>query len=145
MEPVPTHSVGTVNPTELQHLAMQQLMENNQVAMQIRIEKTMAPMMEMLQTLKADSVKKEDLKTFKNEVREEMKAMIDATFVKESAANRQAGKGVDPLVTRDPWTEGQAWNAWNAHLSSTASSSGSATTGQGDTSQALRGKMAPTR
>ena len=103
----------------------------------------MAPMMEMLQTLKADSVKKEDLKTFKNEVREEMKAMIDATFVKESAANRQAGKGVDPLVTRDPWTEGQAWNAWNAHLSSTASSSGSAATGQGDTSQVLRGKWHP--
>ena len=72
-----------------------------------------------------------------------MKAMIDATFVKEAAANRKSGKGVDPFVARDPWLGGQPWEAWNAHQSSTASSSGSATTGQGDTSQALRGKWHP--
>ena len=103
----------------------------------------MAPMLAMLQTLQAVSIKKEDLKTFKDEVREEMKAMIDAKVVQEAAANRQAGKGIDPFVTRDPWVGGQSWDAWNSHQSSTVSSSGSATIGQGDTSQSLRGKWHP--
>ena len=111
--------------------------------MQKGIENSMAPMLAMLQTLQAVSIKKGSLKTFKNEVREEMKAMIDAKFVKEAAANRQAGKGIDPFVTRDPWVGGQSWDAWNSHQSSTVSSSGSATIGQGDTSQSLRGKWHP--
>ena len=47
VEPVPTHSEGTENSTELRHLAMQQMIANNQVAMNKSIEKSMAPMLEM--------------------------------------------------------------------------------------------------
>ena len=64
-EPAPTHRVGTENSVEPQHLALQQLIETNQIAMQKGIENSMAPMLEMLQTLQAVSINKEDLNIFK--------------------------------------------------------------------------------
>ena len=71
---------------ELQHCAMQKLIEQNQVVIHKSIADAMAPMMEMLTMFKADAVKKEDLRNFKDEVRQEVKMMIDASFAKDAVA-----------------------------------------------------------
>ena len=139
------HKGGMAPDTSLavSEATLQRMMESNQLIMNKTIELTMAPMLNALKALQDNSVKKEDLRSFKEEMRQEVRQVIDATLTKDAFTNKQVGNRVDPWAKKDPWIPGKGWDAYNLNQAAGASSSGPAQADQGATFQIPPGKWHP--